>query len=84
MARRGKYDSLREHLSTQRSMVLRMNFDRIDELVGGLPQAASKSQAWWGNERSEGTTHVQCNAWLDSGYKARPNLKARTVTFEKD
>jgi hypothetical protein len=81
---RGKYDSLGEHLAAQRSMVLRMSFERIAELAGGLPQSASKSTAWWANERKEGTAHVQCKAWLDAGYKARPNLKALTVTFERD
>jgi hypothetical protein len=82
-ARRGKYDPLREHLGGQRSMVLKMSFERIAELVGGLPQSALKSAGWWANERSE-STHVQCKAWLDAGYKARPNLKAQTVTFERD
>ncbi len=84
VARRGKYDPLLEHLKAQRSMVLRMSFERIAELVGVLPQSAFKHPAWWANERSEGTAHVHCKAWLDAGYKARPNLKAQTVTFERD
>ncbi len=84
MARPGKYEPLLEHLKTQRSMVLRMTFERITDLVGVLPQSAHKHPAWWANERSEDSTHVHCKAWLDTGYKARPNLKAQTVTFERD
>ena len=84
MARRGKYEPLREHLGAQRAAVLKMTFERIEALVGALPPSASKYVAWWANERNEGTAHVQCKAWLDAEYKARPNLKARTVTFEHD
>ncbi len=65
-------------------MVLRMSLDRVGDLVGGLPQSAFKYAAWWANEQTEGAAHVQCRAWLDAGYKARPNLKAETVTFERD
>lgn len=65
-------------------MVLRMSFERIAALVGALPQSAFKYPAWWANERNEGTAQVHCKAWLDAGYKARPNLKAQTVTFERD
>jgi hypothetical protein len=84
LARRGKYDALGEHLKAQRSKELRMSFERIADLVGVLPQSAFKYTAWWANERSETTAHVHCKAWLDAGYKARPNLKAQTVTFEQD
>jgi hypothetical protein len=84
VAGRGKYDPLREHLIGHRSKVLRMSFARIAELVGGLPQSAFKYPAWWANEQSEGTSHDHCKAWLGAGYKARPNLKAQTVTFERD
>jgi hypothetical protein len=83
-SRRGKYDLLGEHLKGHRSMVLRMSFQRISELVSALPESAFKSPAWWANERKEGSAYTQCNAWLDSGYKARPNFKAQTVTFERD
>ena len=64
-------------------MVLRMTFERVADLVGALPQSAFKHPAWWANEESEGTAHVQSKAWLEAGYKARPNLKAPTVTFER-
>ena len=84
MPRPGKYEPLRERLAGDRSMVLRMNFEGIAALVGPLPQAAFKHQSWWGNERTEGTASVQRKAWLDAGFKARPNLKAQTVTFERD
>ena len=65
-------------------MVLRMSLERVADFVGGLPQSALKNANWWANERAEGSAHVQCKAWLDAGYKARPNLKAETVTFERD
>ena len=83
MARGGKYDPLFVHLKAQPSMVLRMSFERIADLVGGLPPSALKQLAWWANERRDGTAHVQSKAWLDAGYMARPNLKAQTVTFER-
>ena len=65
-------------------MVLRMSFERVAALVGALPQSALQSPAWWANERNEGSAHVQCKAWLDAGYQARPNVKAQTVTFERE
>ena len=84
MSRGGKYDPLREHLAAQRAMVLKLSFERVASLVGALPQSAFKHAAWWANEQQQGTAHVQSKAWLDAGYKARPNLKAQTVTFERD
>ena len=84
MRRRGKYDPLREHLAAERSAVLRMSFERVTALVGALAQSALKYPAWWANEQNDAATHVHCKAWLEAGYKARPNLKARTVTFERD
>ena len=67
----------------QPTMELKMSFERLGELVGGLPQAAFKHTAWWGNEPSDSSAQVQCKAWLDAGFPARPNLKAQTVTFER-
>jgi len=80
----GKYGPLREYLETQGAMVLRLSFERIAALVGPLPQAAFKHPGWWANEVDEAARHAPCRAWLEAGYKARPNLKAQTVTFERD
>lgn len=60
-----KYAPLAEHLRTSTPPV-RMTFDEVGALVGGLPPSAYRYRAWWANN---GGTHVQAVAWLEEGWR---------------
>jgi hypothetical protein len=46
-----------------------MTFGEIEQVLGfGLPNTARKDSAWWANERSVPSRHVQCKAWQDAGF----------------
>jgi len=60
-----KYDPLREYLAQQTADEVRLTFDDIGRLVGGLPQSAYEHRAWWANTRS----HPNAVAWLDAGWE---------------
>ncbi len=77
-----KYDPLRDWLRHQKASTLEVSFDEIADMVGGLPPSAEKHDAWWTNETSK-STHVQCPAWLDAGYRASADRSRRKVRFDK-
>jgi len=61
-----KYDSLFKFLCEAGDSPVVMTFAEIELLVGPLPAAARRYQAWWSNEGA-GTQHVQARAWMNSG-----------------
>ena len=74
-----KYDRLREYLERAGDRV-DLDFETLDELVGGLPESARRHAAWWANGA---TARSQGLAWVAAGYRARPNLTAERVVFER-
>ncbi len=59
-----------------------MSFGDIERVLGALlPNSAARPE-WWANETDPRTTHVQCRAWLDAGYKAFLLRGADRVRFE--
>jgi hypothetical protein len=73
-----KYDALRDYLFRAGAAEVRMSFDEIGDLVGGLPSSAFRHRAWWANDRS----HVQARAWLDAGREAvEVDLTGKWVRF---
>lgn len=65
-----KYDPLGKYLRRKAAGELVMSFADVERVIGAmLPKSASLS-AWWANEKSPDTRHVQCRAWLDAGYDA--------------
>ena len=79
---REKYEGLRKWLMKQAAREIIVGFDELGTLVGGLPPSAEKYAAWWANELGS-STHVQCHAWLEAGYRASVTLTRREVTFTK-
>ena len=76
-----KYDPLFEHLCRAGTGAVEMTFTEIAQLVGSLPESATRYQAWWENE-SEGGRHVQARAWLNAGREVeRVDLAAGRVWF---
>jgi hypothetical protein len=65
-----KYDPLGKHLRRKNPADVLMSFDDIERVIGAMLPKSAELAAWWGNEKSRDTRHVQCRAWLDAGYEA--------------
>ena len=76
-----RYDALTQHLLASPEAVLRLSFDELDALVGGLPESAKKYGAWWANNR---TSQAHSRAWLDAGRRASLDFRNRIATFSLD
>lgn len=61
-----------------------MSFAKLEHILGfPLPDSALNHSAWWANENAR-TRHVQCQAWLDAGFKmANVDLHQRIVGFRQ-
>ncbi len=74
-----KYDALHRHLRDHSGSTVRLTFDEIGRLVGGLPPSSS-GRTWWAN--TENGRHVQADAWLSAGYKIESiDMDQRVVWF---
>ena len=76
-----RYDALTEHLLASSDPVVRLTFEELDSIVGGLPESAKKYGAWWANNR---TSQAHSRAWLDAGRKASLDFRGRVATFRLD
>lgn len=62
----GKYSKLFEYLELRKEQKMRMSFDEIGHIVGGLPPSAFEHRPWWANTQS----HVQSkDGWLAAGWR---------------
>ena len=62
----GKYTKLFEYLKFREEQKLRMSFDEIGHIVGGMPPSAYVHRPWWANTES----HVQSkDGWLAAGWR---------------
>jgi hypothetical protein len=61
-----KYDGLRDFLAAQVVEVgeVSMTFPEVAQLVGPLPESATKHRAWWAND-----SKVQARAWRSAGWR---------------
>jgi len=66
-----KYAPLTEYLRSRDDPVVELNFDELDDLVGGMPASARRHPAWWANSR---TAHDHARAWLDADRRASPRF----------
>ena len=74
------HDSLRKRFAD--SVVL--TFDQIEDLIGtALPAEASSDQGWWSRTTVVAADAHCSDAWLLANRTARPNLRARTVIFDR-
>ncbi len=75
-----KYGPLERHLTGIHGRRVSMDFDEINNLVGGLPPSAYEHQAWWSNSPS----HVQASAWLNAGWRVvAVSFFAQRVRFSR-
>jgi hypothetical protein len=80
MAKGHKYEPLAKHLRDSGSATLELNFDQISQMVGGLPESATKFPQWWENTGH----HSQSKAWLGAGYRVDGvDREARRATFRR-
>ena len=78
------YDPLKQKLDAETSDKLALSFAEIEVILGrALPESAYKYQAWWSNEQTEDTRHVQCRSWLSAGFQVNADLARRTVEFRR-
>jgi hypothetical protein len=80
----GKYVCLYTYLANRYADVIVLTFGQIEDVLGfALPTLAHTYHAWWtlGETNVEGPRHS--DAWTLAGRTATPNLKARTVVFER-
>jgi endonuclease III len=76
-----KYQAVKEFLVRQRGDTLRIGFDQVAEIMGGLPEAAYTYRAWWSN--NPGFSHAR-HGWLAAGWRtARVDMDAKELTFER-
>ena len=73
-----KYGHLRNFLAVQRGPELTMDFNEVAQLVDGIPRSALTYREWWAND----PTHVQAQAWLDTGWSvSRVDFSSAVVEF---
>ncbi len=78
----GKCAGLHNYLVNRFADRVVLTFGQLEDLLGGaLPDSARAHQEWWTN-KDTGTSSC-AEAWILAGRTAKPNLMARTVTFER-
>ena len=84
----GKYARLTDWLANQRADRLEVSFEEIedeDKIGVKLPPSAKVHREWWGNEVARGSSHYQCRAWRNAGWKLESlDLTRETVTFVRE
>jgi hypothetical protein len=80
----GKYQCLYEYLENRYANTVVLTFAQIEDLLGfTLPDPARNDQDWWAIAGMN-TAEAPCSdAWTLACRKARPNLLAQTVAFER-
>lgn len=80
----GKYRFLYEYLEHRYANTVVLTFGQIEDLLGfALPDLARTDQEWW-TMAEKRTAEARCSdAWTMASRTATPNLRARTVAFER-
>jgi len=79
-----EYRALHKFLSTRFADTVVLTFAQIEDLLGfALPDVARHEPDWWTDGRASGTASVQASSWTQANRTARPNLRAKTVTFDR-
>ena len=77
------YSALHTYLKGRHADRVVLTFAQMEDLSGfPLPDEASVNPAWWSNDAA-GAATPQARVWVQAGRRATPNLKARTVLFER-
>ena len=77
-----EYLSLHKYLANRYADMVVLTFSQLEDLLGfALPDSARTQQEWWTNTDRDKSSYA--DAWIMGGRTAKPNLLARTVTFER-
>jgi len=78
-----KYEPLERYLKIAGKPRLSITFAQIEKILGSpLPSSARRYPAWWSN--NEGS-HVQAQAWLQSGYHTEQvDIAGQKLIFAAD
>ena len=76
-----KYQALSEYLYESWEKRIVLSYDKIEDVLGfELPASAhTVPQSFWANTEY----HNYAKSWLLLGYKAKVNVKTKTVSFER-
>jgi len=78
----GKCMPLHKYLVNRFADSVVLTFAQLEDLLGfALPDSARTQQEWWTNTDRDKSSYA--DAWIMGGRTAKPNLLARTVTFER-
>jgi hypothetical protein len=79
----GKYLLLYNYLNNRYADNVVLTFSEIEDLLGfSLPDQARQDPAWWTDPRvAAGPNHS--DSWTLASRTAAPDLRARTVAFER-
>ena len=81
----GKYRLLSKYLRDRFADRLVLTFAQIEDLLGfALPGMARRQLEWWGDPDATTTRSPQSDAWTLAGRTATVDLRAESVTFERE
>jgi hypothetical protein len=79
-----EYMPLHKYLANRYADCVVLTFGQVEDLMGcPLPDSARALQAWWTSTIRDADQSPGADAWILAGRTAKPNLLARTVTFER-
>jgi hypothetical protein len=79
-----EYLPLHKYLANRFADSVVLTFAQLEDLNGCLlPDSARAEPEWWTRTDGNADKSSCANAWLQAGRTAKPNLLARTVTFER-
>lgn len=80
----GPYRLLFEYLDKRYADTVVLTLQQVEDLLGlALPAVALTDPAWWSDTGPGASDTLWSDAWTLANRTARPNLRARTVTFER-
>jgi hypothetical protein len=79
-----RYASLHNYLANRYADSVVLTFGQLEDLLGSaLPDSARAQHEWWTSTDRDADKSSCSDAWILAGRTAKPNLLARTVTFER-
>jgi len=79
-----EYLPLHKYLDNRFADTVVLTFREIEDLLGArLPDLASRQNDWWANDAADSPASPQSLSWTQASRTAEPNLRARSVRFER-
>jgi hypothetical protein len=79
-----EYQPLHKYLDNRYADTVVLTFNEIEDLLGAkLPDPASRQPEWWASDGDGDAASPQSLSWTQACRTAEPNLRARSVRFER-